>query len=98
MLMSEDGSYTSDKRIMIPGGENDKDGRYSIDKDLLPIISHEFRSPITSVRSLSEILHDNPNIDIQKRQKFLNIIISETERLTRLVDRLLDGSELIHPA
>lgn len=97
MLMSEDGSYRSDKRIMIPGGEHDKDGRY-IDKDLLPIISHEFRSPITSVRSLSEILHDNPNIDIQKRQKFLNIIISETERLTRLVDRLLDGSELIHPA
>ncbi len=42
-------------------------------------------APITSVRSLSEILHDYPNINGQKRREFLDIIIRETERMSGIV-------------
>ena len=42
-------------------------------------------APITSVRSLSEILHDYPNINGQKRREFLDIIIRETERMSGII-------------
>ena len=55
-----------------------------------PAITHELRAPLTSVRSLSEILRDNPQIDTGRRQEFLGIIIKETERLTHLLDDALN--------
>ncbi|MCP4105296.1 MAG: hypothetical protein GY749_07150 [Desulfobacteraceae bacterium] len=58
--------------------------------DLIPDMVHELRSPLTSVRALSEILHDNPNIDAHRRQEFLSIILKETERLSLLVDNVMD--------
>lgn len=54
-------------------------------------ITHELRAPLTSVRSLSEILRDNPQIDSRRRQEFLGIIIRETERLAHLLDDALDA-------
>ena len=59
-------------------------------KDLIPDMVHELRAPLTSVRALSEILHDNPNIDAYRRQEFLSIILKETERLSLLVDNVMD--------
>ncbi len=53
-------------------------------------ISHELRTPLTSIRAFSEILHDNPNLDVKKREEFLATMVKETERLTRLVNELLD--------
>jgi signal transduction histidine kinase len=58
--------------------------------DLIPAMVHELRAPLTSVRALSEILCDNPNIDMHRRQEFLGIILKETERLARLVDNVMD--------
>jgi signal transduction histidine kinase len=58
--------------------------------DFIPAIAHELRAPLTSVRALSEILHDNPNIDENRRQEFLGIILKETERLSRVVEHVLD--------
>ena len=48
-------------------------------------VIHDLRTPLTSVRSLSEILHDYPNLNSQKRQEFLDIIIRETERMTGII-------------
>ena len=48
-------------------------------------VIHELRSPLTSVRSLTEILHDYPNINGKKRREFLDIIIQETERMTGII-------------
>ncbi len=59
-------------------------------KDLIPTMVHELRAPLTSVRALSEILRDNPNIEAHRRQEFLSIILTETERLSRLVDDVMD--------
>lgn len=48
-------------------------------------VIHDLQSSLTSVRSLSEILHDYPNINNTKRSEFLNIIIQEAERMARII-------------
>lgn len=58
--------------------------------EFVSTVSHELRTPLTSIRSFSEILHDNPAMDSKERQKFLGIVIKETERLTRLINQVLD--------
>ena len=50
-------------------------------------IIHDLRTPLTSVRALTEILHDYPNINGKKRREFLDIIIQETERMTGIIKR-----------
>ena len=50
-------------------------------------ILHDLRSPLTSVRSLSEILHDYPDINGKKQREFLDIIFKETERMTGILKR-----------
>ena len=62
--------------------------------DFVSTISHEFRTPLSSIRSFSEIVHDNPDITVEQRQKFLNIIVQETDRLTRLVNDILDLAKM----
>ena len=46
---------------------------------------HELQSALTSVRSLSEILQDYPDINGRKRNIFLDIIIQESERMTGII-------------
>ena len=62
--------------------------------DFVSTVTHELRTPLTSIRAFSEILHDNPALDAEERQKFLNIIIQESERLTRLINQVLDLAKL----
>lgn len=62
--------------------------------DFVSHVSHELRTPLTSIRSLSEILHDNPGLDVASREKFLSIIIHEAERLTRLINQVLDLAKM----
>lgn len=53
--------------------------------DFMSSVTHELRTPLTSIRAFSEMLLEDPEIDVDDRQRFLGIIVSETERLTRLV-------------
>jgi Na+/proline symporter/nitrogen-specific signal transduction histidine kinase len=62
--------------------------------DFVSTVTHELRTPLTSIRAFSEILHDNPGLDAAERQKFLTIIIQESERLTRLINQVLDLAKL----
>ena len=62
--------------------------------DFVSTVTHELRTPLTSIRAFSEILHDNPDLDADERQNFLNIIIQESERLTRLINQVLDLAKL----
>ena len=62
--------------------------------DFLATVSHEFRTPLTSIRSFSEILYDQVELDPEQRRAFLDIIIKESERLTRLINQLLDLAKL----
>ncbi len=59
-------------------------------------ISHELRTPMTSIRAFSELLMQPDTLDPETRHKFSNIIHNESLRLTRLLDDLLDLSVLEH--
>jgi len=74
---------------------NEKLTQLSLQKDsFLSQISHELRTPMTSIRSFSEILRDAPDLTDADKNRYATIIHSETIRLTRLLDDLLDLSVL----
>jgi signal transduction histidine kinase len=62
--------------------------------DFVSTVTHELRTPLTSIRAFSEILHDHPDIDPAERHRFLGLIIKESERLTRLINQVLDLAKL----
>jgi hypothetical protein len=74
---------------------NEKLTQLSVQKDaFLSQISHELRTPMTSIRAFSEILMDSDKMGGGERKKYSGIIHDETLRLTRLLDDLLDLSVL----
>ena len=62
--------------------------------EFMSTVSHELRTPLTSIRSFSEILHDDTDMPAEQRSAFLDIIVSESERLTRLINQVLDLSKI----
>ena len=62
--------------------------------DFISTVTHELRTPLTSIRALSEILRDNPALDIAERSRFLGIVVKESERLTRLINQVLDAAKI----
>jgi len=62
--------------------------------EFLSTVSHELRTPLTSIRSFSEILLRYGVDDVEKRKKFVGIIHNEAERLTRMINDLLDLSKI----
>jgi signal transduction histidine kinase len=62
--------------------------------DFISTVTHELRTPLTSIRAFSEILNDNPSLGDEQRAKFLGIIIKESERLTRLINQVLDLAKI----
>jgi Na+/proline symporter/nitrogen-specific signal transduction histidine kinase len=58
--------------------------------EFVSTVTHDLRTPLTSIRALAEILHDNPQLEILQRKHFAGIIIHESERLTRLITQVLD--------
>ena len=62
--------------------------------EFISTVTHELRTPLTSVRSLAEILHTNPGIDGDQHKSFTGIIIKESERLTRLINQVLDYEKI----
>lgn len=70
--------------------------KLSVQKDsFLSQISHELRTPMTSIRAFSEILMDD-EIETADQIRYARIIHDESIRLTRLLDDLLDLSVLEH--
>jgi Na+/proline symporter/nitrogen-specific signal transduction histidine kinase len=62
--------------------------------DFISTVTHELKTPLTSVRSLAEILYKTPVIEEALRKKFLNIIVKESERLSRLISQVLDFQKI----
>ncbi len=62
--------------------------------DFMSSVTHELRTPLASIRAFSEILHDDPEIELAERRRFLGIIVSETGRLSRLVNQVLDLAKI----
>ena len=62
--------------------------------EFLSQVSHEVRTPMTSIRSFSEILLEPEEIASEDRKRFLSTIHTESLRLTLLLDEILDLSAL----
>ncbi len=63
-------------------------------KDLIANVSHELRTPLSLIRGYAETLRDVTGDVPEKREKQLGIIIEETERLSSMVDDILNLSRL----
>jgi signal transduction histidine kinase len=62
--------------------------------DFVSNVSHELKTPLTSIRMFSELLSEGRVTDPEKQRSYLQIITSETARLTRLINNVLDFSRL----
>jgi Na+/proline symporter/signal transduction histidine kinase len=62
--------------------------------DFVSSVTHELRTPLTSIRALAEIMRDDLQMDAAQRAQFLDIVVAETERLTRLVNQVLDLAKI----
>jgi len=62
--------------------------------DFVSNVSHELKTPLTSIRLFADLLHQNRVAEPEKRAEYLHIIAREAERLTRLINNVLDFSRL----
>jgi signal transduction histidine kinase len=62
--------------------------------DFVSNVSHELKTPLTSIRLFSELLSEDKVADDTQRKQFLGIIHTEAERLTRLINNVLDFARL----
>ncbi|GAA1293405.1 ATP-binding protein [Pseudonocardia aurantiaca] len=62
--------------------------------EFIATVTHELRTPLTSVRAFTEILRDNPGLPTAERARYLEIMATEAERLTRMVNQVLDLARL----
>ncbi|KZZ85852.1 MULTISPECIES: ATP-binding protein [Bacillaceae] len=63
-------------------------------KDFVANVSHELKTPITSIKGFSETLLDGAMSDQQTLEYFLSIILKESDRLQTLIQDLLDLSKI----
>ncbi len=61
--------------------------------DFVSNVSHELKTPLTSIRMFAELMHDRPPPQ-EKQGQYLRIIQVEAERLTRLINNVLDFAKL----
>ncbi len=62
--------------------------------DFMSSVTHELRTPLTSIRALAELMRDEPGMDNEQRTQFLGIVVAESERLSRLVNQVLDLAKI----
>ncbi|WP_409270885.1 two-component system histidine kinase PnpS [Neobacillus sp. SCS-31] len=63
-------------------------------KDFVANVSHELKTPVTSIKGFAETLLDGAMKDEKALQEFLSIILKEGDRLQRLIEELLELSKL----
>jgi signal transduction histidine kinase len=62
--------------------------------DFVSNVSHELKTPLTSIRMFSELLAEGRVADAAKQRSYLQIITAEAGRLTRLINNVLDFSRM----
>lgn len=65
-----------------------------LQSDFANNFSHEFKTPIVSIKGYAELLRDNDNLSESDKRRYLNIIIAESERLTNLASSTMLISRL----
>jgi signal transduction histidine kinase len=62
--------------------------------DFVSTVSHEFRTPLTSLRHITELLEEDDDMPREHRRSFYQALGRSTERLHRMVESLLDFSRM----
>jgi signal transduction histidine kinase len=62
--------------------------------DFVSAVSHEFRTPLTALKHVSELLEESDDVPRERRQALYEALGRNTERLQRLVESLLDFSRM----
>jgi signal transduction histidine kinase len=62
--------------------------------DFVSTISHEFKSPLTSIRQLAEMLKTKRVSSNERRQRYYDVLLEQSERLSLLIDNILDFSKM----
>ena len=65
-----------------------------IRRELIANVSHDLKTPLTMIKAYAEMIHDLSGDNKEKREEHLNVIIEETDRLTRLVNDMMDLSKI----
>ena len=65
-----------------------------VQTDFVSTVSHEFRTPLASLRHITELLEEGDDIPVEKRRTFYEALGRNTERLHCLVESLLDFSRM----
>ncbi len=66
----------------------------TLQKDLMANVSHDLRTPLTMIKAYAEMIRDLSGNNPEKREKHLQVIIDEADRLTLLVADILNLSKL----
>ena len=69
-----------------------------IRRDFVANVSHELRTPLTSIQGYAESLRDTQDLPLAQRTQFLDVIIRNTEHMTRMTDSLLNLARTEHAA
>lgn len=62
--------------------------------DFISSVSHELRTPLTAIKGWGETLQNSRDIDPETMHKGMHVILTETERLSTMVEELLDFSRM----
>lgn len=98
------GSFTETKELASTLNDT-KDKLAKIDelrRDLIANVSHDIRTPLTDIRAYAEMIRDISGNNPEKRNKHLEVIIHETEYMSRLINdmsemsRMQSGNAVIH--
>lgn len=65
-----------------------------VKRELIANVSHDLRTPLTMIKAYSEMIRDLSGENKEKREEHLKVIIDETDRLTRLVNDMMDLSKI----
>ena len=76
---------------------HDVTSRYELDesrREFVSNVSHELKTPLTSIKAYTETILSDPEMDAETREYFLGIVLSESDRMHRIVSDLLVLSRL----
>jgi signal transduction histidine kinase len=62
--------------------------------DFISTVSHEFKSPLTSIRQMSEMLFNERIKKESRKKEYYEIMLEQSERLSHLIDNILDFSKI----
>jgi signal transduction histidine kinase len=62
--------------------------------DFVSTVSHEFKSPLTAIRQIAEMLHSGKAPSEERRQRYYDLLLQQSERLSALIDRVLDFARI----